>query len=59
MASVIERGPVLASPKEGKVLRELDAVLAEKGGEARLVAPSGEELRLPDSVYEVLARVVR
>jgi hypothetical protein len=25
----------------------------------RLAAPSGEGLRLPDSVYEVLARVVR
>ena len=59
MASVIERGPVLASSKEEKVIRELDAVLAEEGGEVRLVAPSGEELRLPDSVYEVLARVVR
>jgi excisionase family DNA binding protein len=39
-------------------LRELDAVLAEDRGETRLVAPSGEELRLPEPVYEVLARVV-
>ncbi len=58
MSTIIERGPVLASSEEGKVLRELAAVLAEEGGNARLVAPSGEELRLPDSVYEVLARVV-
>jgi excisionase family DNA binding protein len=58
VSTVTERGPVLASSEDGKALRELDAVLAEDRGETRLVAPSGEELRLPESVYEVLARVV-
>ncbi len=58
MSTMSEREPVLASSEEGKILQELDAVLAEDGGEARLIAPSGEEIRLPDYIYDVLARVV-
>ncbi len=58
MSTVNERRPVLASSEEGEVLRELDAVLAGDRGGARLVARSGEEIQLPGSVYEVLARVV-
>jgi len=58
VSTVNERRPVLASFEEGKILRELDAVLAEDRGGARLVALSGEEIQLPGSVYEVLARVV-
>lgn len=49
---------MLAPDKDAPMVRELDAVLAKNQGEAKLVAPSGEEVMLPHSVYDVIRRVV-
>jgi excisionase family DNA binding protein len=53
-----EREPVKAADKDAPVVRELDVALAKTRGVATLIAPSGEEIELPHSVYRVLARVV-
>lgn len=58
MTVVHDREPVLAPDKDAPMVRELDAVLAKNEGEAKLVAPSGEEMVLPHSVYEVLRCVI-
>src|SRR5215208_3928250 len=52
MEVVRERDPVLAPDKDAPLVRELD------DGRAKLRAPSGEEIELPHSVFEVLVRVV-
>jgi excisionase family DNA binding protein len=56
--AVRERVPVFAPDGEEPSVRELDAYLAQTKGVAKLVAPSGEHLELPHSVYRVLERVV-
>src|SRR5215217_2430782 len=56
--SVRERVPVFAPDGDEPNVRELDDYLARSKGVARLVAPSGESLELPHSVYKVLERVV-
>jgi excisionase family DNA binding protein len=58
MAVVHEGEPVLAPDRDSETVQELDAVLAENEGVAKLVAPSGEILELPHSIYEVLRRVI-
>ena len=58
MTVVREQDPVLASDKDAPLVRELDDALAKKLGSAMLRAPSGEEVELPHSVFEVLVRVV-
>jgi excisionase family DNA binding protein len=67
MDAVSERTPVFPPADEEQLgqLHQLKAALqpngAPRNGEARakLVSPSGQELELPESVYEVLVRVVR
>lgn len=57
---VWEKGdPVLAPDNDAPLVRELDDALAKNLGAAKLRAPSGEEVELPRSVFEVLAQVVR
>lgn len=58
MANVHERDPVLAPDQDAPTVRALDDALAERDGEARLIAPSGEKITLPHSVYRVLEQVV-
>lgn len=58
MTVVREQDPVLASDKDAPLVRELDDALAKNLGAAKLRAPSGEEIELPHSVFEVLVRVV-
>jgi excisionase family DNA binding protein len=58
MSVVRERDPVLAPDKDAPLVRELDDALAKNFGAAKLRAPSGEEIELPHSVFEVLVRVV-
>lgn len=58
MTLVREQDPVLASDKDAPLVRELDYALAKNLGSAMLRAPSGEEIELPHSVFEVLVRVV-
>jgi excisionase family DNA binding protein len=65
MAAVSERLPVFRRPNEEQQVHRLSAALqkngaAEDGDEiARLISPSGDELELPASIYEILVRVVR
>ncbi len=58
MTVVREKDPVLVPDKDAPLVRELDDVLAKNRGTAKLRSPSGEELELPRSVFEVLVRVV-
>jgi excisionase family DNA binding protein len=58
MEVVREKDPVLAPNKDAPLVRELDDALAKSFGRAKLRAPSGEEIELPHSVFEVLVRVV-
>lgn len=58
MTVVREQDPILASDKDAPLVRELDDTLAKNLGSATLRAPSGEEIELPHSVFEVLVRVV-
>jgi excisionase family DNA binding protein len=58
MAVLRDRVPVLAPDTEAPTVRDLDAVLADSKGVAKLILPSGEEIELPHSVFAVLARVV-
>jgi excisionase family DNA binding protein len=58
VSTMNERRPILASLKEGKILRELDAVLEGDCEGARLIVPSGKEVEIPGTIHEVLARVV-
>ena len=58
MEVVREKDPVLAPDKDAPLVRELDDALAKSFGRAKLRAPSGEEIELPHSVFEVLVRVV-
>lgn len=58
MSAVQERDPILAPDKDAPLVRQLDDALAEDSGKASLRAPSGEEIELPHSVFEVLVRVV-
>ena len=53
-----EGEPMLAPDKDSETARDLDAALAKSEGVAKLVAPSGEMLELPHSIYEVLRRIV-
>ncbi len=58
MPTIHEGEPVFAPDKDAKIVQELDAVLAENEGVAKLIAPSGEILELPHSVYDVLRRIL-
>lgn len=58
MAVAREGEPILAPDKDAENVRELDAVLAENEGVAKLIAPSGEVRELPHSVYGILRNVV-
>ena len=58
MPTLHEGEPVFAPDKDAETVRELDAALAENEGVAKLIAPSGEVLELPHSVYDVLRRVL-
>lgn len=58
MAVIREGEPVLAPDREASLVRELDEALAKNLDTARLRSPSGEEIELPNSVFEVLVRVV-
>jgi excisionase family DNA binding protein len=58
MVVMRERDPVLAPDKDAPLVRELDDALAKNRGTAKLRTPSGEEIELPHSVFEVLVRVV-
>jgi excisionase family DNA binding protein len=59
MAAVLESDPVSAPDVEAPAIRDLDAVLARvPPASAQLLGPDGERVRLPASVYTLLARVV-
>lgn len=58
MSVVQERDPILVPDKDAPLVRQLDDALAEDSGKASLRAPSGEDIELPHSVFEVLVRVV-
>jgi excisionase family DNA binding protein len=58
MAVAHEGEPVLAPDEDHETVRELNDALAKSEGVAHLVAPSGEKLELPHSIYNVLRRVV-
>lgn len=57
--SINSRKLIVSSPDERERMSRLGRSLAEKGGRAYLVSPSGEEIELPESVYEILVRVAR
>ncbi len=58
MTIVKEGDPVIAPDQEAPLMRALDEGLANSEGEAKLVAPSGQEYKLPHSVFDVLEQVV-
>jgi excisionase family DNA binding protein len=59
MSSVSERTPVFPSTGEERQVHRLSTALQEGAKGAKLVSSSGEELVIPDSVYEVLMQVVQ
>jgi excisionase family DNA binding protein len=59
MTPVSERTPVFPSAGEERQMHRLSAILQQEARGARLVSSSGEELEIPDSVYEVLMQVVQ
>jgi excisionase family DNA binding protein len=59
MAPVSERTPVFPSAGEERQMHRLSAILQQEAHGAKLVSSSGEELEIPDSVYEILMQVVQ
>jgi|SRR5215217_7922017 len=65
MDAVSERVPVFPLADEEQQVHRLSTALQQNGAlrdggkRAKLVSPSGEELELPATVYEVLVRAVR
>ena len=57
MATVREQEPVQAPERELQLLLELDEALRDEG-KVSLIVPSGDEVELPDTVRDVLSRVV-
>jgi excisionase family DNA binding protein len=58
VAIVHEGETVLAPDADAPIVRLLDETIAETEGVAKLVAPSGEIVDLPHSVFSVLVRVI-
>lgn len=50
--------PVFAQDREAPAIRLLERVLERETPEAKLVAPGGEEIPIPESVYQVLRQVI-
>lgn len=59
MNPVSERAPVFPSAGEERQVHRLSAALQNEAKRAKLVSPAGEELEIPDSVYEVLMQIVQ
>lgn len=53
-----QREPLFAPDQEAQNVKELDRILAEQEGVAKLIAPSGEVRELPHSVYGILRDTV-
>lgn len=58
MTPVSEKPPVFPSAGEERQMHRLSAILQQEERGAKLVSSSGEELEIPDSVYEVLMQIV-
>ena len=59
MAILLEQEPVVATESEQPILVQLNKVLVETPTKkARLIGPDGEEIELPDSVFQILKRLV-
>lgn len=63
MATTLEKGPIVAADSERPALREIEHVIANtlKSDEQhlpKLVGPHGEEIELPNSLFQVLAQLV-
>ncbi|HZY64552.1 MAG TPA: helix-turn-helix domain-containing protein [Rubrobacteraceae bacterium] len=58
MAIANEGEWILAPDKNAPTVQELNAFREENEGLAKLIAPSGETLELPPSVYDVVMNVI-
>lgn len=59
MSATMTRQPVAPTEAERDQLRELVARYQDRLSSARLVAPDGETIQLPESVYHILTQVVQ
>jgi excisionase family DNA binding protein len=61
-AKVMEREPVMAPDKDRKGIERIERLYGDQrqeSGQARLILPTGEDVELPDSVFQLLRQVVR
>jgi excisionase family DNA binding protein len=58
MAPKFTLDPIEASPEEKRAFTQLERVL-ESPEAPRLLGPNGEQIKLPDSLYRLLAQIVR
>ena len=49
---------VISPQLEAQSIKELERILSVKGSQAKLVGANGEEISIPDSVYQVLHQAV-
>ncbi len=49
---------VMAQEQESSSIKHLESILQLEGSQAKLVGANGEEISIPDSVYEVLRQAV-
>ncbi len=49
---------VISPNLEAQPIKELERILSVKGSQAKLVGANGEQITIPDSVYQVLHQVV-
>ncbi|WP_324987131.1 helix-turn-helix domain-containing protein [Nostoc sp.] len=49
---------VISPQLEAQSIKELERILSVKGSQAKLVGANGEEISIPDSVYQVLYQAV-
>ncbi|OUL18879.1 DNA-binding protein [Nostoc sp. RF31YmG] len=49
---------VICPEPEAQSIKELERILRVPGSEAKLVGPNGEQIIIPDSLYQVLRQVV-
>ena len=50
--------PIAPAVQEAPALQEMDRAFSKSNSQPRLVSPEGEELVLPESLYQVLKEVV-
>lgn len=56
--TVLEHEPIAANESERPALNKIEGVLKNGNGVPKLVGPAGEEIELPQSVFQVLRQIV-